>query len=312
MKTALEVSTSVPSSALLNGDVGSNLYERRHPHGEPLRRLVLSPEIYNELRRFESQQKQNTSSCPNSPVPQPRRGSLQLPPSQNRLTVQHALQTGSGARNLSIVAAMGHRKVAETRSAEAPNSRNSSGGGSVRRSPQPSVVAAPKVAANHQVENGKLPQRSHSARYPRHPDRRSPRNTSSSQQNAGNAGNLEFRDRVGSIPYRAGSIRRIQRIANRDNFDDSWENWSPSNKKSVEARFLRLPESEDFQRLRTFAIQNGQVINRGDSFRRRCNTAASGGSNYFKFFHFRNQKKIFFLFKTTEKNFSAANLRSLN
>ncbi|KAH7691197.1 Protein Y52B11A.4, partial [Aphelenchoides avenae] len=67
--------------------------------------------------------------------------------------------------------------------------------------------------------------------------------------------------------HRVGSVTRT----------DVWP--EPKHKSEIEERFLQLPDSEDYTRVRQFKIDaKGAVVSRGDSFRRKRNSSSYNGS----------------------------------
>lgn len=59
---------------------------------------------------------------------------------------------------------------------------------------------------------------------------------------------------------------------------DVWP--EPKQMSEIEERFLKLPDFEDYTRVRQFKIDaKGAVVNRGDSFRRKRNAVTQSHSN---------------------------------
>lgn len=124
--------------------------------------------------------------------------------------------------------------------AELVKSRNLPRRAESARYKSPRTPLVPKPVANLAVAQKSNLQRSHSARCKRSTD-------------------ADMRERTGSYPKSLAIRKGSQGTAT----------WAKPQVNKAEARFLALPESESFQRLRNFSVQKGCVINRGDSFRRR-------------------------------------------
>uniref|UniRef100_A0A914X212 Uncharacterized protein n=1 Tax=Plectus sambesii TaxID=2011161 RepID=A0A914X212_9BILA len=163
-----------------------------------------------------------------------------------------------------------HRLIGPTRSADPSASRSDR---SSSRSPNNAARGSSRKSSNHLTPSS-YSMRNHQSGRSQSFKHRSPRRTNETRTFAQDDLGASQRRRSTPTVSRRSSF---QQRAGKEQRTDVWP--EPKTASEIEERFLKLPDSDDYTRIRQFNIDaKGAVVSRGDSFRRKRRTA-SGGSD---------------------------------